>query len=275
MTLYRGMDAATLEREYSPSSMIGGNYMPFIDRYIELSAQARALPGVRQDLAYGSLPTQVLDFFPAPSPLPRGAPLHIFIHGGYWQELSHKESAAMAPAIVASGSAFATLNYTLAPHARLGEMVEECRAALAWLARNAVDLGIDATRVTLSGHSAGAHLAAMVLSAPGEPLRASGMQITQALLISGVFDLDPIRLTSVNDPLQLTSEEVTALSPQQLQPDADVHFRIVAGQYDTAEFIRQSRDYAAHLSRLGHRVSCDILPDLNHFDIILQPALFA
>jgi len=266
MTLYRGFDADTLEREYSPSSMIGGDYMPFASRYVSESETARRMPGVRQDLSYGPGPAHVLDYFPAEK---SGAPLHVFIHGGYWQELSQKESAAMAPGIIAAGSAFATLNYTLAPHATLTEIVDEVELALLWLSTKSDELGFDRQRITLSGHSAGAHLAAMMLS------RSHELTIERVVLISGVFDLTPIPDTSVNDVLRLGRNDVPALSPMMLQPVLKPAVDIVVAEQDTAEFRRQSRDYHHHLVDAGIPTMFREIPGLNHFDIILEPSVFS
>ncbi|WP_225972695.1 alpha/beta hydrolase [Paracoccus jeotgali] len=208
--LYRGFTQAELQREYSPGSMVGGDISPYLAAYRALSTEARAGMQVAENLRYGSDPQHVLDYFPAPNP---AAGLHVFIHGGYWQALSQRDSAAMAPALHEQGHAFATLNYTLAPDARLGQMLAECLQALCWLGRQAETLGFDPQRVTLSGHSAGAHLVAMVLADHGQALAASGLQVTEAVLISGVYDLEPIALMSVNDKLQLTDAEIDALSP--------------------------------------------------------------
>lgn len=138
--------------------MLSGDISDYIAIYAERSAAARRNFPCREDLRYGPEPAQVLDFFPAASP---DAPLFVFIHGGYWQELSHKESAPMAPQLLEAGFAFATLNYTLAPKATLAVMIGEIARALRFLREGASDLGFDPRRITLSGHSAGAHLAAM------------------------------------------------------------------------------------------------------------------
>lgn len=267
---YYGFSPEELERQYQPSSMTGGSFMPFVAAYAALSAQARAAHAAREGLAYGWSPTQVLDYFPAAP----GAGLHVFIHGGYWQALSQRESAGMAPALLAAGQAFATLNYTLAPHARLGEMVAECRDALIWLAAHAAELGFDPGRVTLSGHSAGAHLVAMLLGAESVALARAGITVTDAILISGVFDLEPIALMSVNDPLQLTASEIATLSPMHHLPQLGTRYRVTVGERDTAEFIRQSRSYAERLRRGGHSVSFDLQTGRHHYDIILDPASF-
>ena len=265
--LYRGFSQDELEREYSPSSMIGGDLTPYLDSYSALSARNRAQMEVRENLGYGASPSQVLDFFPAKG---TGAPLHVFIHGGYWQALSQRESAMMAPAMIEAEHSFATLNYTLAPDARLGQMIDECRNALLWLAEEAGALGFDPSRITLSGHSAGAHLAAMVMATSADALARAGLRIRDVILISGVYDLEPISLTTVNDPLQLTPVEVNDLSPIRNLPRPGPRYHVTVAEHDTPEFIRQSRDYAELLRKGGHSVSFDLQIGMHHFDIILH-----
>lgn len=269
--LYRGFSQEELDQEYSPRSMIGGDLTPYLDSYVALSAQNRAHMQVKENLAYGDSPTQVLDFFPAKG---AGAPLHIFIHGGYWQALSQRESAMMAPALVEAEQSFATLNYTLAPDASIGDMIAECRDALLWLATNAFNLGFDPSRVTLSGHSAGSQLASMVMATSADALARAGLRIRDVILISGVYDLEPIRLTPVNDPLQLTPVEVHDLSPILHLPAPGPRYHVTVAERDTPEFIRQSRDYAESLRKGGHSVSFDLKKGMQHFDIIMHPGTF-
>ncbi len=269
--LYRGFTQAELDQEYSPRSMIGGDLTPYLNSYAALSAQYRAQMDVIGNVSYGDSTAQVLDFFPAKG---AGAPLHVFIHGGYWQALSQLESAMMAPALVEAEYSFATLNYTLAPDARIGDMIDECRNALLWLAANAPDLGFDPSRVTLSGHSAGAQLASMVMATSADALARAGLRVRDVILISGVYDLEPISLTPVNEPLQLTPVEVHDLSPIRHLPAPGPRYRVTVGERDTPEFIRQSRDYAELLRKAGHSVSFDLQNGVQHFDIIMHPATF-
>ncbi|WP_282170828.1 alpha/beta hydrolase [Ruegeria atlantica] len=269
--LYRGFSQDELEREYAPSSMIGGDLTPYLDSYTALSAQHRARMDVKENVAYGDSSAQVLDFFPAKG---AGAPLHVFVHGGYWQALSQRESAMMAPALIEAEQSFATLNYTLAPDARLDQMVDECRDALLWLAENAFNLGFDPSRITLSGHSAGAHLVAMVMATSADALARAGLRVRDVILISGVYDLEPISLTSVNDPLQLTPVEVHDLSPILHLPPPGPRYHVTVAERDTPEFIRQSRDYAEALRKGGHSVSFDLQKGMQHFDIIMHRGTF-
>ena len=269
--LYRGFTQTELEQEYSPRSMVGGDLTPYLASYSALSVQARAELEVQENLSYGDSPAQVLDFFPASV---AKAPLHVFIHGGYWQALSQRESALMAPALHENGQAFATLNYTLAPEARLGQMVEECRQALLWLAVWSETLGFDPSHVTLSGHSAGGHLVTMIMATSSNALAQAGLRVRNVILISGVYDLEPISLTSVNSPLQLTKVEIHYLSPCLNLPAPGPRFRVTAAERDTPEFIRQSRDYAELMRKSGHSVSFDLQHGKHHFDIIMSSGTF-
>lgn len=269
--LYRGFSQEELEREYSPSSMVGGDLSPYLASYEALSAQAREHLTVRENEAYGDDPSQVLDFFPAKG---AGAPLHVFVHGGYWQALSQRDSAMMAPALLEAEQSFSTLNYTLAPGARLDQMINECRDALLWLASNAGALGFDPSRITLSGHSAGAHLVTMVMATSADALARAGLRVRDVILISGIYDLEPISLTSANDPLQLTPVEIHDLSPILHLPPPGPRYHVMVAERDTPEFIRQSRDYAELLRKGGHSVSFDLQKGVQHFDIIMHPRTF-
>ena len=259
--LYRGLSAEDLAREYSPSTCVGGDIAPYVTRYVSESANARRTCRLIEDAAYGPRETQILDLFLPDEDAP--APVHLFIHGGYWQELSHKDSAVMARSLTDRGIALAVVNYTLAPDAAIGEMIEECRLALQWLREYAGDHGLDGARITASGHSAGAHLLAMLLTEAECPVNA-------ALLISGIYDLEPIRLTYVNDPLGLDAGTARALSPLYHEGVPSCPVRIVVGENETAEFHRQSRTYADRLRNAGVEAEDVVYAGLNHFDIILS-----
>src|SRR3954470_24602010 len=143
------MDQATREREYSPSSVIGGDYARYLERYRLESAEALRSVPVQRDLRYGDAPRALLDYYPAPAAVHRPG-LFVYVHGGYWQELSKDQSAFLAPAWHAAGFACAVVGYTLAPEASLPAIVSECRQALTWLHRRADVLGFDAERIVVA-----------------------------------------------------------------------------------------------------------------------------
>ena len=278
---WRSLDAAAREREYSPSSVIGGDYQPFIRAYTERSAEARrATPG-KLNLRYGDADAQCLDLF-IPSARSAGhaaqlPPLLLLIHGGYWQELSKNESSFGATQCVNQGIAFAALDYPLAPRANVAQIVASCRAALAWLEANAATLGFDPQRIVVAGSSAGAQLAAMTALArdpaqPGRAARPIAACVRAVVLVSGIYELEPLLGTSINTALGLTQRTARALSPALRELKGFPPGIVCWGEFETAEFKRQSRDFAARLARAGSACSMFEVAQRNHFDIMLDLA---
>ncbi len=255
------LDPSTREREYSPSSVIGGNYAPFVERYQVDSARAHQTVPVQRDLRYGTAPRALLDYFPGPGAAGRPG-LLVYIHGGYWQELSKDQSAFLAPAWHAAGFAHAVVGYTLAPEAGLPDIVSECRTALTWLQASAETLGFDAGNVVVAGSSAGGYLAAAC--AEGSPLSLRGI-----VSVSGIYDVSPLIGTSINDAVGLDATSAAALDL--LRPERRFRPAVVAwGEIETSEFKRQGRAFAARLAADGTPCTCLEVPGRNHFDVILE-----
>jgi arylformamidase len=238
-----------LEQDYSPSSRVGGSAAPFIEDYRTRSGIARQmLVGRVEELPGGTLFVRA----------GRESPLLVFIHGGYWQALSAEESLYLAPAALAAGWSFAAVEYTIAPEGDVPRMVDECRAALERVAT----AGPFAS-VVLAGHSAGAHLAAMVSLTAESPL-----VIDRVVLLSGVFDLRPLVHTTVNDQLGLTPAEAAALSPMLLPVVGRPETLVTWGDNDTDAFKAQGHVYAAKLRAAGLVVVEHERPRRHHFDIL-------
>ena len=167
----------------------------------------------------------------------------VYIHGGYWQELSKDHFAFLAPAWHAAGFACAVVGYTLAPEARLPAIVSECREALTWLHARADVLDFDSRNMVVAGSSAGGYLAAACGDHSSIPLR--GM-----VCVSGIYDVAPLIGTSINDALGL--DAATAASLDLLTAGHQFCPAVVAwGEIQTSEFKRQSRAFAARLSAAG------------------------
>ena len=268
MLLYQGYTAKQLNVEYSPSSCIE-DINVFIKQYINQSttaqAKANSTQTLKSNLAYGAESTQVIDLFLPTTTAQKK--LHIYIHGGYWQELSKDESSFAATTFQQHGVHFAVINYTLAPNASLSEIVEECRQAVKWLATNSHLFGYDEQEIYLSGSSAGAHLAAMV--ALDNTIAIKGI-----CAVSGVYDLTPIQHTYINEPLQLSAAEVASNSPLfMLEQWPEECACIVAyGDNETNEFKRQSQAFYHQLKQLGQTASLKEIKARNHFDVILDLA---
>lgn len=265
-TVSRSLDRATREIEYSPSSAIGGNYAPFVAEYSSRSAQALVTMMVRRDLRYGAAPRAMLDYFPA-EPASHPAGLLVYIHGGYWQELSKNESAFLAPAWHAAGFAHAVVGYTLAPQATLPTIVTECRTALRWLIANATSLGFDPSNIVVAGSSAGGYLAA-ACAARHHPGDAAPRGIVP---VSGVFDVAPLIGTSINDALGL--DQPTADSLNLLDETREFCPAVVAwGEIEPNAFKEQSRAFAGVIRDAGHACTEHEIAGRNHFDVILELA---
>jgi len=275
-TIYR--DIATkelLEREYSPSSL-APDLAQYLRDYASRSARTRErLPG-KLNLSYGPAPEEVCDLF-LPSPVRSGrTPLCIFIHGGYWQDLSKSDFSFPAEQFGRHGIAFAAVNYGLAPASSLAAMVARCRAAIAYLYGAAGRLGFDRDSILVCGSSAGAHLAAMTLLT--DWLREFALPATLikgAILLSGIYDLRPIRLTYVNDPLQLDVPSALCNSPLLLADfvSATIAPTLIAwGEHETTEFKRQSQEFAAALARRRAAVTSLEVRGRNHFDVLFDLA---
>ena len=270
------------ERAYSPSSCIGGDYAPFVAAYGERSLRARdeaaAAGGVWQSPRYGPLPAHRIELCLPPRVAAAGAagaaPLLVFVHGGYWQELSAAQSLFAARACIGRGAAFAALDYTLAPAASVADIVAECRTAMAWLGAHAASLGIDPGRVVVAGSSAGAHLAAMLSLPEPQAAGAAGAALRPraAVLVSGVYWLEPLVGTGINDALGMDAPAAARASPG-LQSLAGFPPALLAwGEIETAAFKAQSRCFGAALRAAASNCTELEVPGRNHFDVVLDLA---
>jgi len=264
---WRHMSHAKLEQEYSPSSCVD-DFMVYIHDYINHSQDALEGLHCKRNLAYSDNDGELLDYFLSKT---SNAPLVIFIHGGYWQELSKNESCFMAPSLVEQGLSLAVVDYTLAPEASINLMIAQCCRAVAWLLRQAQELGFDARKVIIGGSSAGGHLAASVLQAAQQNLHGlTPSSISGAILLSGVYDLRPLVNTYVNQPLKLTDEGATALSPGLYSNQGFPPCVLAYGSNETSEFKRQSEEYHQQLLSDGVPSTCMEISQRNHFDIVFE-----
>jgi arylformamidase len=227
-----------------------------IDAYVAGSIRARAL-FAPFEVRYGEHASETIDIYRAPAAA-GAVPLLVFIHGGYWQELSKLESAFMVDGLVQAGVTVAVVDYALAPSATIEDMVAQCERALRTLIDRHDEFGIDPQRVVVAGSSAGGHLASMATGA---------VAVSGVILLSGVFDLRPLVQTYINDPLGLDDERAAALSPLLVPTAKNTPHIVAVGEIETDEFLRQSSEMAAHIRRGGAPIAERIVPGRNHFDL--------
>jgi arylformamidase len=229
------LPADFVEREYNLRAAFP-DHPQWFARWAEESERARARLEGRLDLRYGSGPKQTMDLFPAES----SRSSLLFIHGGYWRALDKSEHSFVAPPFVAQGIGVAVINYDLCPDVSIARIVDQAREALAWLSREGSRHGFPPQRIVVSGHSAGAHLAAMLLATDWPARGLAATTIAGAVMVSGVFDLEPLVQASMNVDLRLDAARAHALSPIHLPPRVRVPLLLAAGELETSEFIRQA-----------------------------------
>jgi arylformamidase len=234
-------------------------------RWQKDSAHVRRTHAGLLDLAYGDSTGERLDLFPASR---REAPLLVFIHGGWWRSLDKSDFSFIAPAYLQAGFNVALTNYTLAPAATLEEITRQQLRALCWLYRNAEQYDIDPRRIVVAGHSAGGHLAAMMLAARW-PLFADDLPadlVRGGVLMSGLYDLTPVQHADyVNVDLCLKTEHIGPLSPAFMPKAGDAPFITAVGGLESDEFKRQN---ALIGSCWSDNLFADVaLPDCNHLTI--------
>ncbi|MET8851207.1 alpha/beta hydrolase [Amycolatopsis sp. NPDC004625] len=244
----------------SPRDLLPGRLVPDVGRYLGEYAARTAAARARghRTLRYGTAEPELLDFFPVPG-VPR-APLMVFVHGGFWQESGRHQAAFAADGFLDRGVAFAALGYGLAPAHRLGEMAAMVRQAIRLLAHVAPALGIDPARIHLAGSSAGAHLAAMALL-PG------GARLAGVTLLSGLYELEPLIGSTVDDALGLSVGEARENSPLGKLPPVLPPVILARGEHEPAEFVRQHAAMAATLTAAGADVTDLVGAGRTHFDL--------
>jgi arylformamidase len=236
-----------------------------LTRWMKDSSHVRRTNAALLDLPYGESSGERLDFFPAKR---SGAPLLVFIHGGWWRSLDKSDFSFIAPAYLREGFNVALTNYTLVPAAPIKEIVQQQLRALAWLYRNAEQYDFDRERIVVAGHSAGGHLTAMMLAAAwpvfGEDLPAD--LVKAGIMLSGVYDLDPVRHADfVNVDLKLTADDINQLSPAWMPQSHAAPFITAVGALESDEFKRQTTLIEKRWKASHHAAIA--LPDINHLTI--------
>jgi len=264
--LYRGFTTQEeLDVQYDASRSVEDAAV-YTDFYVDRSHAARVELECRADIAYGPTLAERLDVFPAERP---DAPILLFVHGGYWRSRSRKEFSFVARGPVSGDVCVVVIDYALCPSVTIDEVVRQTRAAAAWVHGHARDLGGDPRRIHVAGHSAGAHLAAMLMATAWE--RDFGLPadlIKSGCLVSGLFDLAPIPYTWLQPSLQLTWAEVLRNSPIRHVPRVAGPLLVSYGELESAEFRRQGDDYLRAWRDGGLSGELLVQPGENHYTVV-------
>ncbi len=248
------------------------NYAPnigqVIDRWGSNSDLVRSRLGEPLKFAYGTEPVESMDVYPTSQP---NAPVHIFIHGGAWQQGTAESYGFPAELFVNAGVHYVVPDFSWIQDVgdSLYPIVDQLRRAIAWVYHNADQFGGDAERLFLSGHSSGGHLAGVLLTTDWE--NESGLPadvIKAGLCCSGMFDLQPVRLSHRGDYVDFTDDMEHDMSPIRHIDKIRAPLVVAYGSYETPEFKRQSSDFASAVADAGKPVELIVAENYNHFEII-------
>ncbi len=242
----------------------------FLARGTAASAAARARYRHRLDVRYGPGPKETLDLF-----LPETTPLgtFVFIHGGYWRALDKSDYSFVAGPFIEQGLAVAVINYDLCPAVTVTEIVEQCRRAMVWMAREGPAHGCNVGNVVVGGHSAGGHLAAMMFCTDWRAYGLAAAPLVGGVTLSGVHDLAPMVHFSYNVDLKLDAAEAARLSPADFVPTTTAPLLIACGAMETAEFLRQSDLLWEAWPQVRRPASAPMfIADTHHFSVVLEYA---
>jgi arylformamidase len=264
------LDPAWLDTQYNARARVP-EHPQILERWARASERVRAGMTSVLDVRYGEGPNETLDVFPAAQ---RGSPVFVFIHGGWWRALDKNEHSFVAASLVAAGAMVVLPNYSLCPGTPdqpvgIETIALQMVRSLAWVYRNAALYGGRPGRIVVAGHSAGAHLAAMLLCCDWHDVAADlpARVVHSALAISGVFDLEPIRQTPfLQTDLRLTPESVARLSPAGFRKPAGRLYAAV-GADESEEFVRQNQ-LIQQAWGAGTVPVCETIAQANHFTVL-------
>lgn len=262
---WRALSTEQLEAQFNPRIAVP-DFQRHFDAYIETSAAARAAIGGDYDLRYGTGPLQTYDLHKPKNAKP-GASLVVMIHGGYWRGLDKNTMTFTIPPYLERGAVVVNLNYDLCPQVTLDAIVREMQEALAHIAAKAAEWHIDAEKIHVIGHSAGAHLAAMMVAAPWPADLGQQPRIASLGLISGVFSLGPVLQISVNETIRLDSAMAARNSVTSFPPKMRGAVLVAYGDAEPQAWQAQSVDFHAACRDAGTRSTLMPVAGANHFTI--------
>jgi arylformamidase len=263
---WRGKDADELERHFNPRVAVP-EALDLLAAYQQRAAAARETIDGEYDIRFGPAPKQTFDLYRAPAAGDR-RPIVVFIHGGYWRLLDKADHSFVVPPLLDAGATVVNMNYDLCPDVTLDDIVAQVREGLVYVHANAADLGGDAGDIHLYGHSAGAHLAAMLLADDWLEGALPGGSVRSAALVSGIYEPAVVQRISVNADVRLT-DEIAANNDCLIHlPAPSVRILAAAGGNEPEGWIAQTEAYAAGARAAGAQVQQIIAPGTNHFTVL-------
>ena len=255
-----------LEKGYNVRLLVD-DFDALIEKWSKWSEDFRANIDSSLNCQYSSGEKDKLDIFRCGKP---NAPLFIFIHGGYWQRGDKSIYSFVAESFVSSGIDVALIGYQLCPGTSMTNIVDKIREAIVWIWNNASDYSISRHRINVSGHSAGGHITGMVLATDWSTISNNLPKdiVKTGIPISGLYQLDPIRETTIADALGLNDEESLALSPHFYQPQTEAPILVTLGGGETPEFHWQTNKFLERWKNFKAPLDYFAEPDVDHFGVV-------
>ena len=268
MAVYLDYDQEALDRQYEHRHIVP-NAEEFTARSRAESERVRNAATGRFDVSFGDHEDETLDIYFADGATESGsAPRIVFFHGGRWSMGSKSSNCECAEAINKSGAHFISVNFTQIPNTDIDGLITQCRDAVAWIYHNAASFGGDPDRIHVMGKSSGGHVAGMMLTTDWQDTNGLPSNVIKGgLVVSGMYDLEPVRLTFRNDALQLDKESALRNSPIHHIPDRACPIVASCGSLESDEFRRQTREFAEAWKAAGHPVHYAEMQDRHHFSI--------
>ena len=264
--MFLDYDQEELDDAYT-QALWAPNQLELQKRNAQKSAQAVARLGPPRRLEYGPASIERIDFYPTSKP---NAPIHIFVHGGAWRAGAAADAAYQSEMFVDAGAHFVAVEFNNAIETKgsLPTIVAQVRRAVAWVHRNAASWGGDPNRLYLSGHSSGAHLAAVALTTDWQTDFGLPRNLLKGgLCASGMYDLYPVSLSVRSSYVTFTPAVVETLSPQRHLDRLSTPVIVAHGALETPEFQRQNREFAAAVKGAGKPMEFIVLEGYNHFEV--------
>lgn len=258
-TLFSALDWRAMSQQQRDLGLNNGIAVPgsvdMVAGWEQRSGELRQRHPDHIDLRYGPRERNRIDFLKAGD----NAPTLLFIHGGYWQARAKEVFTVVAEGPMAHGINVALIGYTLAPDATLDEIVAEIHAGIDYLTGQLPALGAAADGIVVSGWSAGGHLTSMALSHP---------KVRAGMAISGIYDLEPIRHSYLNEKLKADEAVSRHNSPMMMAGGPLKPLSLVVGSAELPLLRKQTADFAGHRARHGLPVTCEEIPGADHFTIL-------
>ena len=263
---WKKLSQKELEKNYNPRESVS-NFSTYIEKYKNLGKKSRKdLPCIL-NVSYGNSPLQKVDIFGNKNL--KNANVHIFIHGGYWRALDKSDHSQLAKPFVTKDILYFSVNHELCPNVSLSDIVQQVTNAIIWIYNNCKKFGGNPNKISISGHSAGAHLCAMILSSDWSKFNIPIDIIKGAVLISGIYEPEIVLNLSVNEEIKLSKKEALQNTPT--NPSINIpNILMCVGGEEPEGWIEQTKMYTKKIIHNCNNLDFSILNNENHFSLMVS-----